>query len=114
MIKKIAAFVILFTLLSFTLVTNFRELVLEKLEDYANDYPEKIYVQTDKPYYTTGDDVWYTAYLVNGITHDKSDISRVIYVELINDQDSIVSKKQLYTKDISVARRSRRWNERRV
>ena len=103
MIKKIAAVLTLFTLLSFTFVTNFRDLVLEKLEGYANDYPEKIYVQTDKPYYTTGDDIWFTAYLVNGITHVKSDISRVVYVELINQQDSIVSKKQLYTKDISVA-----------
>ena len=103
MIKKIALLAILTLLISFTFVNNFRELVIEKLESYANDYPEKVFVQTDKPYYTTGDDIWYTAYLVNGITHRRTDKSRVIYVELINDQDSILSTKQLYTNDISVA-----------
>ena len=103
MIKKITVFVTLLSLLSFTLVTNFRDLVVEKLEAYANDYPEKIYVQTDKPYYTTGDDIWYTMYLINGITHQKSEKSRVVYVELINEQDSILSKKQFYVNNVSVA-----------
>ncbi|KAA5826185.1 hypothetical protein FPF71_05070 [Algibacter amylolyticus] len=103
MIKKIAIGITLFILLGFTLANNFRELVLGKLENYAANYPEKIYVQTDKPYYTTGEDIWYTAYLVNGISHQKSDLSRVLYVELVNEKDSIVSKRQLYTEDVSVA-----------
>ncbi|MEP3836466.1 MAG: hypothetical protein ABJM36_02410 [Algibacter sp.] len=103
MIKKIAVVVTLCTLLGFAVTNNFRELVIGKLENYANNYPEKIYVQTDKPYYTTGDDIWYTAYLVNGITHQKSNISRVLYVELVNEQDSILSKRQLFTADVSVA-----------
>lgn len=103
MIKKIVLFISLFALLSFALINNFRELVIEKLANYTDNYPEKIYIQTDKPYYTTGDDIWFTAYLVNGITHKKSEKSRVIYVELINEQDSIVLKKQLFTKDLSAA-----------
>ncbi len=103
MIKKLAIFITLLTLISFTVFNNFRELVIQKLDAYINDYPEKVYVQTDKPYYTTGDDIWYTAYLLNGITHQKSEKSRVLYVELINEQDSILSKKQLYVNDVSVA-----------
>tara|TARA_R110002049_G_scaffold99113_4_gene241668 strand:- start:2120 stop:4600 length:2481 start_codon:yes stop_codon:yes gene_type:complete len=103
MLKKIALLVIVTTLLSFMFTNNFRELVLEKLADYSNNYPEKIYIQTDKPYYAMGEDIWYTAYLVNGKTHKTSGRSSVIYVELINDQDSILSKKQLYTTDFSVA-----------
>jgi hypothetical protein len=103
MIKKIASFVILISLLSFTSSNNFRELVFEKLEDYTKNHPEKIYIQTDRPYYTTGDDIWYTAYLVNGFTHKKTNLSNVIKVELINEQDSILSKKRLYTEDVSVA-----------
>ncbi|GAA3587227.1 Plug domain-containing protein [Flavivirga amylovorans] len=102
MIKKIALLFVIIMLLSFSSFNNFRKLLIEKLEDYTNYYPEKIYVQTDKPYYATGEDIWYTAYLVNGIDHKRSDKSRVIYVELINENDSIVSKKQLYTNDISV------------
>ncbi|GAA4960327.1 Plug domain-containing protein [Algibacter aquimarinus] len=103
MIKKIILILTLFVFLSFTFTNNFRELVLEKLENYVSNHPEKLYIQTDKPYYALGDDIWYTTYLVNGITHKRSNYSRVIYVELINEQDSIVSKKQLYTNDISVA-----------
>jgi len=103
MIKKIAASFIIVTLLSFSLLNNFRELVFEKLNAYANNYPEKVYIQTDKPYYVTGENIWYTVYLVNGINHKKTDKSHIIYVELINKNDSILSKKQLYTNNISVA-----------
>lgn len=113
MIRKIALFIIITSFLSFTFTNYFREHVLEKLVDYTNNYPEKVYIQTDKPYYTTGDDIWYTAYLVNGITHQKTDISRVVYVELINEQDSIIAKKQLYTNDISIAgdfKLKKHWN----
>ena len=103
MIKKLTCFIVVFALFSFALTNNFRELVLEKLNAYSTDYPEKVYVQTDKPYYATGEDIWYTAYLVNGMDHKRSDKSQVVYVELINEQDSVLIKKQLYTNDISVA-----------
>ena len=103
MIKKITLFAIVIILLSFTLNNNFSQLVIEKLENYAKDYPEKIYIKTDKPYYTIGDDIWFSAYLVNGISHKPTGKSNVIYVELVNDKDSIVSHKKLYTNDISAA-----------
>ncbi|AUS04299.1 Plug domain-containing protein [Pseudotamlana carrageenivorans] len=104
MIKKIIVGLTLLTCLSFTVTNHFRVLVLQKIGQYAsNSYPEKIYVQTDKPYYALGDDIWFTAYLVNGITHKKSEKSNIIYVELINEQDSIISKKQLFTNTLSVA-----------
>lgn len=103
MIKKLTFYLFIISLVSFTIVNNFRDLVLQKLEAYANDYPEKVYVQTDKPYYVLGESIWYTAYLVNGINHKRTEKSRVIYVELINENDSILSKKQLYTNDISAA-----------
>ncbi|WP_338357600.1 TonB-dependent receptor plug domain-containing protein [Yeosuana marina] len=83
---------------------NFTDLVQEKLENYSkNEWPEKTYVQTDKPYYSVGESIWFTAYLVNGITNAKSSKSYVLYVELINDKDSILDKKKLYTTDISAA-----------
>lgn len=103
MIKKASLFISILIFVSFTLVNNFRELVIEKLENYRNNYPEKIYIQTDKPYYALGDDIWYSAYLVNGISHKASNTSNVVYVELINSKDSIVSKKQLCVTDLSVA-----------
>ena len=81
---------------------NFTSLVKEKLENYSNiEWPEKVYIQTDKSYYSINDNIWFTAYLVNGITHLKSTKSKVLYVELINDQDTIVNKRRLYINDVS-------------
>lgn len=83
---------------------NFTELVQKKLQNYStNEWPEKVYVQTDKPYYSVDGNIWFSAYLVNGITHTKSSKSSVLYVELINDKDSILDKKKLFINDISAA-----------
>ena len=103
MIRKIIISCSIISLFSFITVTHFQDLVLEKLTAYTENYPEKVYVKTDKPYYTLGDDIWYATYLVNGITHKKSEKSKIIYVELINDKDSIVALKELYTNNVSVA-----------
>ena len=103
MLKKVSLFLVIISFLSFAISNNFRALVIEKLAHYSKNYPEKIYVQTDKPYYTLGEDLWFSAYLVNGITHQESQQSNVIYVELINAQDSIVQKRQLLVKDLSTA-----------
>jgi len=101
--KTILLLITLIILFSFTPINNFRDLVVDKLNDYDLDYPEKLYVQTDKPYYSIGEDIWFTTYLINGITHTKSNKSNVVYVDLINDKDSLVSQRKLYIKDISAA-----------
>ncbi|TXG34741.1 TonB-dependent receptor [Seonamhaeicola maritimus] len=103
MIKKITLGLTVIFLLSFTLTNNFRELVQEKLSGYIDNYPEKVYVQTDKPYYTIGEDIWFNTYLVNGVNHKRTNKSKIVYVELINEKDSIVSKKQLYIFNTSAA-----------
>ena len=53
---------------------------------------EKIYVHTDKPYYLSGEKIWFRAYLVNAITHNAVAGSRYVYVELINPLDSVVTR----------------------
>jgi hypothetical protein len=95
---------ILFSSFIYNNSNSFSELVKNRLTSYTNDYwPEKIYVHTDKPYYTLEENIWFTAYLVNGISHKHSSKSNVVYVELINEADSIVSKKRYYIEHISVA-----------
>ncbi|TYA75005.1 TonB-dependent receptor [Seonamhaeicola marinus] len=101
--KKIALGLVVSLCLSFTITNSFRDTIQEKLSNYLDNYPEKVYVQTDKPYYTLGDDVWFSTYLVNGVNHKKSNKSKVVYVELINEKDSIVSKKQFYVFNTNVA-----------
>lgn len=53
---------------------------------------EKIYALNDKPYYITGEDIWFRAFLVNAIYHTPDTTSRYIYAELVNPVDSVVSR----------------------
>jgi hypothetical protein len=56
---------------------------------------EKIYVQTDKPYYISGETIFFRIFLLDALSHQPSDISRYVYVELINPLDSIVVRHQI-------------------
>ncbi len=102
--KKTLSFSFLFVLLaSFTVLTKHE--ILEKIHNkldlyFTENFPEKIYIHTDKPYYSLDESIWFTGYMVNGITHTKSSKSAVFYVELINEKDSIVSKKKFYSTHI--------------
>jgi TonB-dependent SusC/RagA subfamily outer membrane receptor len=56
-------------------------------------YPqEKIYAQTDKPCYTTGEDVWFRIFLTDAMSHKLDTTSRYVYAELINPVDSVVRR----------------------
>lgn len=48
---------------------------------------ERIYLQTDKPYYAAGDTVWFRAHLVDAETYEPVSRSRFVYIEL-HDQDA--------------------------
>tara|TARA_R110000744_G_C19353714_1_gene560655 strand:+ start:203 stop:2716 length:2514 start_codon:yes stop_codon:yes gene_type:complete len=80
--------------------------LLSKIEDrlksyFVNDSPEKTFLETDKDMYVLGDTIWLKTYVVNGITHQTSNKSRVAYVELLNDNDSIVEKRRLFIEGTS-------------
>ncbi|MDQ7947424.1 MAG: TonB-dependent receptor, partial [Pedobacter sp.] len=64
--------------------------LLKKLEEFSQKNPqEKVYLHLDKPYYAIGDDIWFKAYVTDRRTSLPSTISNILYVELINDRDSI-------------------------
>lgn len=64
--------------------------LLKKLEKYRENYnPEKVHIHTDKPYYSIGDTIWFKSYVVTGETNQLSDLSKILYVELINEKDSV-------------------------
>jgi len=104
--KRFFSTLLLLILTSFYGVSqnHFPDLVKEKLSEYRlTDYPEKVYIHTDKPYYSLDESIWFTGYLVNGITNTQSAKSAVLYVELINDQDIVVAQKKLFIDKVSVA-----------
>ena len=58
-------------------------------KQWINSFQEKVYLQTDKPYYSAGEEIWFKAYLVNATTIEPTALSRFVYVELIDKLDSV-------------------------
>jgi hypothetical protein len=62
--------------------------------------PEKIYIQTDKPYYAPGDTLYFSAFLYNSIARSKTPLSKVVYVDFISPDDSILMTKRIIIEDL--------------
>jgi hypothetical protein len=60
----------------------------------ANMTTEKLYLQFDKPYYTTGDTIWFKAYLLNGFLAP-SDKSAILNIDIANDSSKVVGRYRL-------------------
>lgn len=91
---RICLFTLLHTCLStFSLAqgdSSFLARVSRSLAGYANANPvEKVYLHLDRSSYYPGDTIWFKAYIFAG-DHRLSDLSGVLYCELINDRDSVV------------------------
>ena len=57
-------------------------------------YPqEKMYIQTDKSYYNTGETLWFKAYLT--ANNQPSQISKTIYAELVDERGKILQRKTM-------------------
>jgi hypothetical protein len=69
--------------------------ILNKSKIIADRYPaEKVYLHFDKPYYSVADTMYFKAYLTFE-QNVPSPLSKVVYVDLINSQDSIVKSLKL-------------------
>ena len=80
---------------------------VEKLVDYARNvvdfnkaYPqEKVYVHMDNRSYFIGDTIWFKAYVMNASTLHPTQVSGVLYVELLNDFGAEIDRKKLEIKN---------------
>ena len=69
--------------------------IIEKTQKLAHTYPtEKVYLHFDKPYYALGDTMWFKGYLALE-QNQPSDLSKVLYVDIISDKDSLVRSLRL-------------------
>lgn len=63
------------------------------LQQQLIEYPqEKLYLQTDKAAYLSGERIWFRAHLVDALTHQPATVSRYVYVEMINPLDDLVKR----------------------
>lgn len=55
-----------------------------KFRRYRNTaHVEKVYVHTDRQSYVTGETMWFKAFVVDGAFHKHSNVSKVLYVDII-------------------------------
>ncbi|MGQ8338513.1 TonB-dependent receptor plug domain-containing protein [Sunxiuqinia sp. A32] len=74
-------------------LADFEQFVFSQFTEHlSNSLQEKVYLQTDKPYYSAGEDIWFKGYLVNAALNTPNSLSNYLYVELVNKSDSLISR----------------------
>lgn len=72
---------------------------LERLVAFGKTIPqEKVYVHMDNTSYFQGDTIWFSAYTRQTNTDKPSDVSGLLYVELLNDDGYLVERKLIEMK----------------
>lgn len=67
-----------------------------KLENFRKSYPqEKVHLHLDKPFYSVGDTLYFKAYVVNAEDNSPSGRSALLYVDLVDQNDSVTSSSLL-------------------
>jgi hypothetical protein len=64
----------------------FDNLVSDFDQHRKNNLQEKVYLHTDRDFYITGETMWFKVYDVDGSLHHPLDISKIAYIELIDNQ----------------------------
>jgi hypothetical protein len=49
---------------------------------------ENVYVETDRPDYLAGDTIWFSAFVLDNLHMDSTSLSKILYVDLINADNS--------------------------
>jgi len=62
---------------------------------FSNDYPqEKVYLHFDNSSYFLGETLWFKAYVVKADRHGLSQLSKILYVELITPEGNVIETKK--------------------
>jgi hypothetical protein len=81
--------VFIFTAAQFFAQRSYAQSVTAAVKQHLYNYnskaiQEKIYLHTDKNFYQTGEIIWFKAYAVDASFHKPLDLSKVVYVELLD------------------------------
>ena len=70
---------------------------LSDIEKLLTEAPvqEKVYLHLDNTCYFKGDTIWYKSYVVRADSLTYSDMSRIVYVELVSPDGLVVERQQL-------------------
>lgn len=74
--------------------------IVDRLAEYVATYwQEKVYLHFDKPYYSSGETLWYQSYLVNAVSHRPGGRSSLLYVELLDPNNEMMERHRLRVED---------------
>ncbi|MBR5136047.1 MAG: hypothetical protein IKU92_03265, partial [Rikenellaceae bacterium] len=59
---------------------------------YANSLQEKVYLMTDKPYYSAGERIWMRGWVVDAVSHTGQTPTNYLYVDLVDAGDNLVQR----------------------
>lgn len=72
----------------------------QQLVSYNADFrEEKVYLQTDKPFYKPGETIWFNAFVLNSVNHKPTAMSDVLYTELIDPKGNVAAKATLVIRE---------------
>ena len=72
------------------------EQYMNQAQTFAETYPrEKAYLHFDNTGYFLGEKIWFKAYVTRAYDCKPTDISRVLYVELVNPSGEVIKKRNL-------------------
>ncbi|HMG90879.1 MAG TPA: hypothetical protein VK589_12515 [Chryseolinea sp.] len=72
----------------------------KKFNNYRSTYAtEKIYAHIDQQLYLTGETLWFKIYLVDGSLHKPAEVSKVGYVEILDNNNHPVLQTKVSLKD---------------
>ncbi|WP_037575316.1 hypothetical protein [Sporocytophaga myxococcoides] len=73
--------------------------IVNGLKTYSeNHFQEKIFVHIDRGVYMTGETLWFKLYLVNAMNLRPADLSKVAYIEILDENHRPVSQKKVNLK----------------
>ena len=72
----------------------------KKFDRYRTTFPqEKLYVHLAQEFYLTGETVWFKIYYVDGALHHSMDLSKVAYVEILDNNNQPLLQTKVALKD---------------
>ena len=74
---------------------NIEDIRQTLLQSSLSQVQEKVYLHTDNQCYFVGDTLWYKAYVVRADNLKPTDLSRILYVELLSPDGLLVERQQI-------------------
>ena len=69
---------------------------MHNLQTFNRLYPqEKVWLHCDNTAYFQGDTIWFAAYVTSAETLQPIELSKVLYVELLNESGEVISTQRL-------------------